>query len=117
MDIESLLNPTEESVIIDNTTDQEIYEAVMASRNAQENALINGGDDDTDDNGLSEPYPTYKEVLAAVSIVKKHIDLDSDPLARKLDAIFDSFKNNLHIEHSKTMQSTLITSHFSRTSS
>ena len=31
MDIEGLLNPAEESVIIDDTTDQEIYEAVMAS--------------------------------------------------------------------------------------
>ena len=79
--------------------------------------MINGGDDDTDDNGLSEPCPTYKEVLAAVSIVKKHIDLDSDPLAQKLDAILDSLKNNLHIEHSKTMQPTLITSLFSHTSS
>jgi hypothetical protein len=59
MDIEGLLNPAEESVIIDNATDQEIYEAVMASHNAQEDILINGGDDDTDDDGLSEPYPTY----------------------------------------------------------
>ena len=79
--------------------------------------FINGGDDDVDDDGLSEPYPTYKEVLAAVSIVKKHIDLDSDPLARKLDAILDSFRYNLHIEHSKSMEPTLITSYFNRTSS
>ena len=31
MDIENLLNPPDESVIIDDATDQEIYQAVMDS--------------------------------------------------------------------------------------
>ncbi|KAF8239849.1 hypothetical protein L208DRAFT_1235806 [Tricholoma matsutake] len=63
---------------------------------------------------LSRPIPTRREILAAVSLVKKYIDLVSDPLARKLDALLDY---NLRIEHSKSMQPTHITSYFSRTSS
>jgi hypothetical protein len=117
MDIEGLLNSAEESVIIDNATDQEIYEAVMASHNAQEDILINGGDDDIDDDCLSEPYPTYKEVLAAISTLKKHIDLDSGPCARKLDDILDPFRYNPHREHSNPMKPTLVTDYFRRISS
>ena len=38
-----------------------------------------------------------------MATVNNPIDLESDPLARKLDALLDSFKYNLHIEHSKSM--------------
>jgi hypothetical protein len=89
MDIEDLLNPTDESTIIDDATDAEIYQAVMDLRNAQEQALINGGNDDADDDYSPEPIPTCCEVLVAVSFVKKYIDLNSDPLARKLDALLN----------------------------
>ena len=115
MDIEGLLNPADESIIIDDATDAEIYQAVMDARNAQEQALINGGDDDADDSSPDEPSPTCREVLAAVSVLKNYIDLESDPLARKIDALLDSFKYNLHIEQSKSMQPTHITGYFSRT--
>ena len=92
MDIEGLLNPADESIIIDDATDAEIYQAVMDARNAQEQALINGGDDD-DDSSPDEPSPTCCEVLTAVSVLKNYIDLESDPLAQKIDALLDSFVN------------------------
>ena len=49
MDIEAILNPADESTIIDDAMDAEIYQAVMDSRSAQENILFNGGDDGADD--------------------------------------------------------------------
>jgi len=61
--------------------------------------------------------PSYKEVLKAISILKKHVDLDSDPCSRKLDAILNSFRYKLHIEQSKSMGPTLITDFFRCTSS
>lgn len=90
MDIEGLLNPAE-SLIIYNATDQEIYKAVMASWNAQEDALINSRDDDTDDNGclLAEPCLTFKEVLAAVSIVALVAPVLNDQIV--LEWIFPDF--------------------------
>ena len=113
-DIECLLDPADESTIIDGATDAEIYypEAVMDLQNAQEQpeAPINGGDDDADD---ISPVPTCREVFAAVSLVK-YIDLEPDPLARKLDALLDSFKYNLHIEQTESSKPT---HYFSRTTS
>jgi len=44
MDIEVLLNPHEESQMMDGARDEEICQAVLAMRNAQEEGPINGGD-------------------------------------------------------------------------
>ena len=110
MDIEGLLNPIDESTIIGDTTDIEIYQAVMNAQSAQEQAPTNGGDDDTDNCSPDEPCPMCHEVLIATTVFKKYLDLESDPLAQKL---LDSFKYNLHIEESRSMRSTHITSYFS----
>jgi hypothetical protein len=79
------------------------------TKHAQEDTLINGGDDDTDNDCLSEPCPTYKEVLVAISTIRRHLDLDPDPCARELDALLYLFTNNLRRERSKSMKPTLVT--------
>jgi hypothetical protein len=44
MDIESLLNPEGESPVLTETSDREIYQAVMDANTARENIEINSGD-------------------------------------------------------------------------
>ncbi|OJA16590.1 hypothetical protein AZE42_11250 [Rhizopogon vesiculosus] len=55
MDIEALLNPHEESQMMDRARDEEICQAVLVARNAQEEGPINGGDDDVEDDSPLEP--------------------------------------------------------------
>ena len=50
MTIEELLNPSDESITTDETTDDEIYNAVIDSKVQRENAAANNiGDNDVDD--------------------------------------------------------------------
>jgi hypothetical protein len=46
MNIEFLLNSPEENLNIDLATNQDIFEAVMEARKAEDDLDINGGDDD-----------------------------------------------------------------------
>jgi hypothetical protein len=63
MDINTLLNPVDESWVMDEMTNEEIYQAIIDAQGAQENTIINGGDDDSDDDTLVEDHPTCCEVL------------------------------------------------------
>ena len=55
MDIEALLNPPEESRMMEATTDEEICQAVLAMRDEQEGGTINSGCDDIEDMHQSTP--------------------------------------------------------------
>ena len=58
MAIKNLLNPDEERLeAIMESTEEEIFEAVMKSNDAQEDAITNGGDDNVDDNAAVEDTP------------------------------------------------------------
>ena len=73
MDINALLNPAEEiHLIMVETLDEQIYQAVMDAQGARENAPINGGHDDVDDAALVEPSPTLREMLEVTSVIKRH---------------------------------------------
>ncbi|KIL66716.1 hypothetical protein M378DRAFT_74681 [Amanita muscaria Koide BX008] len=113
MDIESLLNPAEESVIIDGTTDQEIYQAVMDALEAEQNAIINGGVDDVDDDGPDEDLPTHREVLDAAAVIGRYLDHENDIFARKLEGLLFSLKRNLRLQ-SAALVPTRITDYFHR---
>jgi hypothetical protein len=65
LSIESLVNPDSEKDIIDDSMEQDIYNAVVASRDAQQMGEINGGDDDVEDNMGFQPRPTCREALSA----------------------------------------------------
>ena len=56
MDVESLLNPSEESHVLTEATDVDIYHAVLDAIEARENIEMKGGDD-VDDDGPVEPCP------------------------------------------------------------
>ena len=65
--IEELLNPVEETVLIDEATDKEIFRAVMDAHERHENSEIMGSDDDS---GPAKPCPTATEALQAISDVR-----------------------------------------------
>ncbi|KAF8228864.1 hypothetical protein L208DRAFT_1402999 [Tricholoma matsutake] len=113
MDIEALLNPADKSHVIDETTDEEICQAVLDAQKAQEEGLINGGDNDVDDDAPVEPCPTCRKVLQAAAVINKYIDGVDDPSACKLEGILASFKHQMQLEMS-SMNSTHLTDHFHR---
>jgi hypothetical protein len=67
IDIESLLNPEGKSHVLTETSDVEIYQAVIDAINAHANMEANGGDD-ADDIPLV-PRPTQRDVLKAASTI------------------------------------------------
>ncbi|KAI0245438.1 hypothetical protein BJV78DRAFT_1138610 [Lactifluus subvellereus] len=113
MDIKSLLNPAAESQVIDMTTDEEIYQAVIDARSAQEDTIINGGDDDTNDGGPIEDCPTRCEALQAASVLSRYVDHINNPGARKLEAALGSFEWQTCLDESCSQTSTRITDYFS----
>ena len=73
---------TGESRILMGTSDKEIYQAIINSISTCENIEINEGDDVNDD-GPIEPCPTRREVLKAVSTIKKYKNDLNDPFPEK----------------------------------
>jgi hypothetical protein len=58
----------------------------MDTVEARENIEINGGDD-LDDGVETEPQPTRREVIKAVSTINKYIDDLDDPVSCKTSAV------------------------------
>ena len=96
MDIENLLNRIEESQVLLGTSDKEIYQAVIEACDVMD---INGADSEVD--VVVEPVPTRRELLKAVSIIRKHID---GSLTWKIDALLGSFTWQLCFEEWKIVQ-------------
>ncbi len=113
MDIESLLNPIGESHALTETSDKEIFQAVIDGIEARENVEINGGDD-VDKDILIEPRPTRRDVLKAASTIGRYIDDLNDPLARKIEALLGSFNRQLRLEETSSMKDTTLTDFFQR---
>ena len=115
MGIEALLNPSNKSQMIDGTTDKEICQAVLAAQNAQPEegpTGINGRDDDVEDAALLEPYPTYREVFQAASVINRHVGLLDDPLACDVEAILASLGRQMHLNRSQSLIPTRVTDYF-----
>lgn len=74
MDIEALLNLAGESnMAIDETTDEEIFDTVLAARKAQDEGPINGGDDDAEDDASAKECPTHRDTLQVASVINRFI--------------------------------------------
>jgi hypothetical protein len=113
MDINALLNPDGESQVLTETSDKEIYHAVMDSIKACENIDINGGDN-VDNDSPMEPHLTRCEVLRALSTIGKCIEASNDPIACKLDALMGTFSQQLRLNETQSMRPTLVTDFFQK---
>ena len=109
MDIESLLNPIGESQVLTEMSDREIYQAIIDAIEARDAMDINGGDElDV----VVEPVPTWRELLKAVSTIRKYIDGSNNSLARKIYALLGSFTWQPCFEETQRMKDSVITDFF-----
>jgi hypothetical protein len=112
MAIELLVNPVDEQVLVEKATDTEIYDAVNASRNAQEVSEIRGGDDDVDDDMEYEPRPSRRQALNAVLTLQKYTAAMDDDFARRLDSLLVSFGRQTQLEETNSLVDAPITNYF-----
>lgn len=109
VDIETLLNPGDEMELIDETTDDDIFRAVMDL-----DAHNLTGSDDADDPGPIKSSPTHAEALQAIRLITDYIDSINDPVARKLEGLLGSLSHQICMERSKGMKETVVTDYFHR---
>lgn len=115
MSIEEILNPLDESNNMDGATDDEIYNAVMASKAQRENAAANMvGDNDVDDDTTMEPPPSRHEALQAKIIIEKYIQAIDEPYARKLESILADFARSTRLKETQKMKVSRLTDYFAR---
>ncbi len=112
MDIKSLLNPEIENMDIEETTDKDIFDAVMASQSADESVDENGGDVDVDVDSLLEPCPKRREALRAVRSLQQYVETMDDPFFRNLKSILAAFGRKTRLEEANSLQNSQITSYF-----
>ncbi|KAG5641399.1 hypothetical protein DXG03_005335 [Asterophora parasitica] len=92
MDMEFLLNSPDENLNMDLATDQDIFDAVMEAREAEENIDINGGNDD------QEPVSSRpSDVCKAVTTITDFLIESGDPDARRLEGLLHGLKRNLRL--------------------
>ncbi|KAJ7814868.1 hypothetical protein B0H13DRAFT_1521776, partial [Mycena leptocephala] len=111
----SLVNPDSEKDIINDSTEQDIYNAVVASRDAQQMGEINGGDDDVEDNMGFQPRPTRREALSAAQTLRKYTETLDDGFARKVEQLLASFGRQTQLEETNALVTVPITQWFTRT--
>ncbi|KAJ6605486.1 hypothetical protein DFH09DRAFT_897382 [Mycena vulgaris] len=88
-----------EEQVIEDATDEEIFEAVKKMRSGEQNRELNGGDDDEED----EPKPTRKEALQAAATLRKFIADVDEPFARKMEAILSTFGRETRCEEARAV--------------
>ena len=113
MDINALLNPADESRLLDDTSDQEIYEAVQDSRKGADpaEALI---DSDIESDVPVNTCPTRRELLQAASVINSYVNTLDSTFARQMEAVLASFGRQMRLEESRSMTSTHINDYFTR---
>ena len=115
IDIEAFLNPPEESWMVEETTDEEIYRAVLAACKAQAReagTISDGGDDDIEDDAPVEPCPTYREIFRAVSTISRYVERVDYPVACRLECDLAELAQQVRSERSHALSTTKITDYF-----
>ncbi|KAJ7677196.1 hypothetical protein B0H17DRAFT_945305 [Mycena rosella] len=97
-----------EEQVVEDATDEEIFEAVQKMCHPKENMKINGGDDD-EGAAPQEPKPTRKEALQAISTLRKCLEDIDSLFAQKLELGLATFGRETRLEASKELVSTSIT--------
>ncbi|KDQ32381.1 hypothetical protein PLEOSDRAFT_154560 [Pleurotus ostreatus PC15] len=108
MNLNELLNPSEEQALINHTSEEDIFNAVTSQTAADE--PIDDGNPSDDEQVASKP--SRKDALVAASVLREYIsDIDS-PLCRRLEDSLVSFGIQTRYEVSRTLKPTKISDHF-----
>ena len=101
---------------MEDTTDEDICQAVKASLAAEENMLSIGVADDDDDNSGTLSHPSRKAALEAAATLEIYISAsvqeDLESYVRKLGILLMSFGLQTCFEGTQSLVNTLITHHF-----
>ena len=110
MDVTKLLNPAAESHNIFGTSDEDIFGAVMDTKEAWEGGSESDPKDDLD--AAAEPSPTCSQALQVSLLLKRYIADMNDPAARKLEAMLGFFRCMTWVHGMESMESGKITNFF-----
>jgi len=113
--LDDLLNLEPERQIIEHTTDEEIFHAVIASHTAEESMELVGGADDDDDDAEILPRPSWRAALEAAATLERYISEVEEPYARKLEGFLSSFGRQTRVEEARNMVPTVMTDYFDST--
>jgi hypothetical protein len=100
MALSELLNPAAETHKMFDASDQEIYEAVMESKQAQESSESTRG----------EAIPTRAEALQAAWVSQKYTEVIDSTFVRKFESMLGAFWAGNSSD--QRMQDSKITDHF-----
>ena len=106
------MNPEPERQVVEDTTDEEIYQAVMTNCADVENMEIAGGTDNSDDNAEILPCPSQRAALEAAQILGRYVGVLKDSYSQKLENLLLSFGRQTHFEEARNLVPSQITDHF-----
>lgn len=113
MSIAELVHPENEQDS-EQATVKDIFDAVVASRSAQNTSDATGGDDDQDDDAELVNRPTRREALHAATTMQSFISTLGDEYARKLDSLLATFGRQTQLEATNAMVESSITDFFAK---
>jgi hypothetical protein len=92
MGVEALLNPPDESGMIEETLDEDICQAVLAAHKAEDGGPSDGDNSDNVEGGAPvEPCLTYSKVFQVISTLNRYTEHVVDPAACKFKEALASF--------------------------
>ena len=107
LDIEELLDPESEQVLLDDASDNQIFESLQQMFKAQQMKEINRGDEL--DNAGDMDKPTQKETLQAISTIQKYIADINKPFVHKLELSLMEFGCQTCLDEAQSPTDTSIT--------
>ena len=110
MALEELLNPVSEEGFVGEISDEEIFQSVMDTRDAEQMMEVNGGDDV--DDVVVDKKPTRKKALTAAFTLRSYIADINEPFACKLEGILANFGRQTRLEENQSLEPTYITDYF-----
>lgn len=113
MDIAELLNPAVETHNVFEATDEDIFETVMAAKEAREANV--GGSDEVIEQGVQvveEPILSRQEALQVAVALQKYVNTLEDSFLRQFEVMLGSFGNRTRAADMRGMKESKITSYF-----
>ncbi|KAI9443891.1 hypothetical protein H4582DRAFT_1807664 [Lactarius indigo] len=113
--LSDLLNPADEVHFLNTTMDEEIFNAVMEAKQAQEECQSGRDKSDTISEDIPmDPIPTHAEALRAAKTLSRYTRDKNDPFLQQLDSTLVTFGWRTCALEMENMRASRITSYFVR---